>query len=152
MYLYRCGSMPRPADLIHESSERFDNLSVDYTSKYSPRTTSVFTALSLEAAEFWRNNRIAYGLDDELWEIEIPDEEIIYAHNVETFEEAEYALWADEDTEAMSLIESYWEGGIPVQELIEDDPTGFGYEILLPFELAANAKWNLLAESTIELA
>lgn len=144
--LYRSGSNPGSNHKPSAGWVSFDAMA-PIPLGCSPRSTSVYTALTLEAAEDWVEYRLDCGLDADIYSVEIPDDHVLYAHDIRFYEQARYIKELNPDTDPMIIFQkvvSYWENRVQVisgLSLVED-PTFF--EVLIPFDIANKAIWELV--------
>lgn len=144
MFLYRIGQMYEGVhpDSVLKSNEPFDNLAPHRNS--FPRSEAVFATISMAAADRWRDWAMEKTGDDTLYEIEIPDNANVRAHFVEFYEEYHFSTASDNPNAAEFLFD-YYEKSKKASKLAEitDDNLG-DWEVLIPKNVAAAAKWTAL--------
>lgn len=147
--LFRSGKIPEVEKIANRNALWFDSL-VEIPSECSPRGYSVFSSLSHTEATGWVDWRLDANLDASIWKITIPDSFKVYLHPVRAYEDARFIdglMGAGDMPYDVSLLENfaseYWAEKILVEANISAPVEGF-WEVLLPYDVAKTAKWELV--------
>lgn len=154
--LYRAGGMPTLEDTQNHNAVWFDGLSGDWIGRnnHIARSVSVFTALRLEDALMWAEDRARSGRNTAVWEITVPDDVPLLAYNYKHYDRAYDARSPFSFDYAQDWVDAYWLSGTDINHwwkmysrCMEGYDNPEDWEVRLTFDVAASAEWTMVRDS-----